>query len=367
MSKIVASSGSSLHRRKKLNSYYVVLPDVSSVLSIEIYFKFARQLLDEANSTFIARDLPRSYVQYKKFIEFVLHKLRHHKDYDSRQKEKDKLMATIKGAMTNLEYVVKKMDEEEDEKIAKKEAMLLIDAFDGEFDDNPVIMTETQAYGQEYSHENTQERTEVYTEVQGYLPVVISETVLDSDNLSYNSSAYADNDQNPLESPPEYYYACIQNPQESKIIEPVRAVPVHTETEMPPEYDTINSQEDPLNIFYPDYKIKMDSEKSEIIDSPNLFGSSQKYSQGNSITNASPNVFQKIHSQELERKLSSDAMKFNNCLKVLSYDGKDTKNDSRRVHFNENKDWYQPVPELIQLNQIETGVSKQVYTSRNRC
>ena len=80
------------------------------------------------------------------------------------------------------------------------------------------------------------------------------------------------------------------------------------------------------------------------------------------------------HKHKNKIKLSSkffsaiaNAKKFNNCLKVLSYDGKDAKNDSRRVHFNENKDWYQPVPELIQLNQIETGSSKQVYTSRNRC
>ena len=125
------SSDSSLHHRKRLNAQYVVLPQVISALSIEIYFKFAKSLLADF-SHFNVRDLPNAYVQYKKFIVFVVEKLRHHKDFAARLKEKERLISEVKLAMKNLELIVLKMDQEEDEQIYNRECMSLIDAFDGD-------------------------------------------------------------------------------------------------------------------------------------------------------------------------------------------------------------------------------------------
>ena len=127
------SSGSSLQQRKRLNTQYVVLPQVISVLSIDIYFKFAKSLLADF-SHFNARDLPNAYVQYKKFIVFVVEMLRHHKDFAARSKEKERLMSEVKSAMTNLELIVLKMDQEEDEQINNRECISLIDAFDGDIE-----------------------------------------------------------------------------------------------------------------------------------------------------------------------------------------------------------------------------------------
>ena len=139
------SSNSSSKRRKQLNTEYVVLPDVLSVIKIDVYIKFAKQLSEEGLALVNAKDLPRAYVQNMKFVEFVVNKLRYHKSYDLKPYENDKknLMLAVNIAISHLEVIAMKMDDIEDERIARNkviedersarsEALLLIDAFDGD-------------------------------------------------------------------------------------------------------------------------------------------------------------------------------------------------------------------------------------------
>jgi USP8 dimerisation domain len=124
-------SNSSLAERQKLNKDYIILPDVLSSIPIDIYVKFSEGLLSNGKECLDQGEIARAYVQYKKFVEFVVNKLPNHQSY-AVHPGKRSLMATTKDAFRILETVVTEMDRREDARTAKVNDMMLIDEFDAD-------------------------------------------------------------------------------------------------------------------------------------------------------------------------------------------------------------------------------------------
>ena len=124
------SSNSSYKRRQQLVIDYVVVPVVTSTVDIGIYLRFADTLFLEGHALFEAKYFLRSYIEYKKYVELVLKQLPTHKSYSSRTADRTKIVQNLRKVSSNLEIIVLKMDEEEDERTRKSDALKLIEAFD---------------------------------------------------------------------------------------------------------------------------------------------------------------------------------------------------------------------------------------------
>jgi hypothetical protein len=124
------SSNSSYKRRQQLVTDYVVLPAVTSTVDIGKYLADAEKIFLQGNSLFEAKYFLRSYIEYRKYGELVLKQLPTHKQYDRIKAERTKIVQNLRKVQANLEVIVCKMDEEEDERIRKSEALKLIEAFD---------------------------------------------------------------------------------------------------------------------------------------------------------------------------------------------------------------------------------------------
>lgn len=171
------SSNSSQKRRLQLVKDYVVVPVVTSTVEIGFYLKFANKLLSEGHTLFEAKFFLRSYVEYKKYIELVLKRLPTHKSYDSRRAERTEIVQNAGKVLANLQIIVFKMDEEEDERIRKADALKLIEAFDepdeaqviGDFleslyinEDAPPLFPSNYSYNSLTSLTEVGEKAEVY-------------------------------------------------------------------------------------------------------------------------------------------------------------------------------------------------------------
>lgn len=124
------SSNSSHARRKQLFDEYVKLPTVYSHIRIESYIKLAYSFYNEGLALFESKYYVRSYIEFKKFTELSVDRLRQHKSYDLIMDERRKLMVYLKIAVVQLQKIARILDEEEDEKLRNKEILDLVDAFE---------------------------------------------------------------------------------------------------------------------------------------------------------------------------------------------------------------------------------------------
>ena len=137
-------SNSSLSFREQLIREYVILPDILTSIPIDVYLRFAETLFDDGKQSYEQQDLSRAYVQKKKFVTFVLHKLPIHQDWNIKKHTKAALLRAADASLKELEDIVTSMDANEDSCREEANRLLLIDEFDGvEHDDNntPAILS----------------------------------------------------------------------------------------------------------------------------------------------------------------------------------------------------------------------------------
>jgi hypothetical protein len=88
--KLRRTSNSSVDLRAHMNDNYVIVQDVSSMVSFNKYFQYARGMFDSAVRLYNKKEYQRAYVDFTKFLKFVDEKLPGHKDYIGENSESAK-------------------------------------------------------------------------------------------------------------------------------------------------------------------------------------------------------------------------------------------------------------------------------------
>ena len=123
-------SDSSAPLRKVLKEHYVNTPDVLPSLPFSMYVKFAKDLLEDANTHYSKNIWENSYVAYYRFCIFSTEKLPTLPAYKQKVHEKDvfRLKRETSDALKRLDYIVGLLDAAED----RRQEEALIDLFDGD-------------------------------------------------------------------------------------------------------------------------------------------------------------------------------------------------------------------------------------------
>jgi len=129
-----SSSSPSLPLRERLCKEFVVVPDVLTSLSIDVYFRHALDLVTYGQAAMLHQELARAYVHKKKLALYVMEALPKHPSYNlpSNAAAKTALCRAAKAAVDDLERIVQAMDAQELRAREEATHLALIDAFDSD-------------------------------------------------------------------------------------------------------------------------------------------------------------------------------------------------------------------------------------------
>eukprot|EP01038_Epipyxis_sp_PR26KG_P016430 gene16430-22402_t len=130
------SSNSSFDHRQLLKQNYVIVPDVSPIVSIQKYLQLTQTLFQQAVKFYSNCEYASAYIDFQKILALMVNiKKKHHSYNDyikSNKSGKTELDRIIINTKPYLEETVRQMDREEDERISQRLDAALMEAFDDE-------------------------------------------------------------------------------------------------------------------------------------------------------------------------------------------------------------------------------------------
>ncbi len=130
-------SNSSLAFRESLKRRYVVVPEINDRVDLMRYLQPAERLLHDAYQSQCRGDLTNAYIDYQKFLVFVVERLPKHRAYQSLNKQ-DPLRRwctdNAQEALKKLEDVARELDNEEDRRREAELDDYLLDQLEDDFD-----------------------------------------------------------------------------------------------------------------------------------------------------------------------------------------------------------------------------------------
>lgn len=115
--------------RTHLKKDYIVVNDCLNTVQIDKYFQYAKGMKNDAEMYFTRKDLENSYINYMRFVIFVVQKLPNHSSYNLKKYFKDviELKKNAKEALEILESIVTELDKQEDIRIAEEKLRAMPD------------------------------------------------------------------------------------------------------------------------------------------------------------------------------------------------------------------------------------------------